>query len=452
MELPELWKTALAEIELQISRPNFATWLKNSQLMNKEDGVALISLPNNFAKNWVESKYQKIILGALRNLDETTKKVEFVVDSKQLDKSVKTTLKTMEDSSGQLVFSELKIDPETNLNPRYTMNSFIVGKNNELACAAATAVIQEIGRKYNPLFIYGGVGVGKTHLLQAIGNEVKNKYQNSVKVRYVTSEKFTNEVVWAMRNKRMETIKDKYRLVDVLIIDDIQFIGGKPRTEEEFFHTFNTLYQNNKQVIISSDKPPRFLPLLQERLKSRFEGGMTVDIGHPDYELKIAVIKNKLQEKNAFLKEEVISLIANKVHKNLRELDGILNKILFYKSAKNIEIIPKIAEQIISEAIQEPTFNINANQVIEAVAEVFEISHDDLTGRSRKKELVHPRQIAMYLLRDILSLSYPYIGEKMGKRDHTTAIYAYEKVAQDVNKNPELNQKILIVKDVLGKD
>lgn len=451
MEHQDVWKLALAEIELQISRPNFVTWLKNSQLLDKKEGVALVSLPNNFAKNWVESKYNKIILGALRNLDDTTKKVEFIVDNSQNKTTTKNPAKEDKEDLGQLTFSELKIDPETNLNPRYNLKSFVVGKSNDLAYAAACAIIQDIGKKYNPFFLYGGVGVGKTHLLQAIGNEIKNFYQNKVKVKYITSEKFTNEVVWAMRNKRMDTIKEKYRMIDTLIIDDIQFIGGKQRTEEEFFHTFNALYQNNKQIIISSDKPPRYIPTLEERLRSRFEGGMIVDIGYPDYELKVAVINNKLQEKDASLRDEVISLIANKVQKNLRELDGVLNKILFYKNAKNIEITPKIAEQIINETLHEPTFNINPNQVIKAVADIFEISSTDLIGRSRKKELVMPRQISMYLLRDMLSLSYPYIGEKMGKRDHTTAIYAYEKIAEDINKNPEINQKIIMIKDVLGK-
>lgn len=452
MNLQEFWKNVLAEIELQMLHPSSATWLKNSQLVEKNDGVALVSLPNNFAKSWVETKYQKIILGALRNLDETVKKVEFTVVSGQSNGTIKKAPENIEENeSGQLIFSEFKVDPETNLNPKYTLSSFIVGRSNELAHAAALAIIQEMGKKYNPFFVYGGVGVGKTHLLQGIGNEIKNKYQDKVKVRYVTSEKFLNEVVWAMRNKRMETIKEKYRLIDTLIIDDIQFIGGKQRTEEEFFHTFNALYQNNKQIIVSSDKPPKFIPTLQERLRSRFEGGMIVDIGYPDYELKINIIKNMLEKRGSVLSDEVIVAIAGKVQKNLRELEGVLNKILFYKNTKKIEISPKIADQIISETLQKPILNINPNQIIKTVAEVFEISVNDLASRSRKKELTHPRQIAMYLLREILSLSYPFIGEKIGKRDHTTAIYAYEKILEEINKNSELHQKILTIKELLER-
>lgn len=453
MDLKQLWQTALGEIELQVSRPNFVTWFKNSQLLDKKEGAALVGFPNNFAKEWVENKYSKIVLGAIRNIDETTKKVEFIVhNNPNMAPKINEPKTRKPISADQQIFSELKVDSETNLNPRYSLSSYVVGSANEMAYAAAQAIIKEVGRKYNPLFIHGGVGVGKTHLIQAIGNEIKNVYQNKVKIRYVPSEKFTNEVIWAMRNKRMETIKEKYRLIDVLIIDDIQFIGGKTRTEEEFFHTFNALYENNKQIIISSDRPPRFIPTLEERLRSRFEGGMICDIGYPDYELRMAVLKAKLQEKQINLPQEVIDSIANKVKKNLRELEGVLNRIIFYQQTKNQEITAKIADQIISENVQEPIQqNINHTQVVKAVADFFEVSPNDLTGRCRKKEVVEPRQIAMYMLRDMLDLSFPYIGEKLGKRDHTTAMYAYEKISQEVNKNPSLNNKILMIKDKLTK-
>lgn len=455
MSLEQLWQSVLAEIELQVSHPNFVTWLKNSQLIDKkEDGTALIALPSKFAKEWVETKYQKIILGVLRTSDATTKKLEFLVYNSNTEKSgsKKTIGNGVDEAFGQLAFQELKIDPETNLNPRYNFNTFIVGSSNELAYAAAMAVVEEVGKKYNPLFIYGGVGVGKTHLVQAIGNEIKNRYQNKAKVKYVPSEKFTNEVIWAIRNKRMETIKEKYRLVDVLIIDDIQFIGGKQKTEEEFFHTFNALYENNKQIIISSDRPPRFIPTLEERLRSRFEGGMIADISYPDYELKVAVIKTKLQTKGTFFNDDVVLVIANKIQKSLREAEGILNRLIFYQQKKGLEITPKTAEQIISEVVQEPSRNATPEQVIKAVSEFFEISTSEIIGHCRKKEIVLPRQIAVYLLREVLALSYPYIAEKMGKRDHTTAIYAYEKICQNITKNQALNQKIMMIKDKIKQN
>jgi len=453
VDLKELWQTALNEIELQVSRPNFLTWFKNSQLLDKKEGAALIGLPNNFAKEWVETKYQKTVLGILRNLDNSTKKISFIVHN-----NPNAVVKLPEPKTkrailpDQLSFPELKVDPETNLNSRYTFASFVLGSSNEMAYSAAQSVIKDLGRKYNPLFFHGGVGVGKTHLIQAVGNEIKSLYQNRVKIKYVPSEKFTNEVIAAMRAKRMETIKEKYRLVDVLIIDDIQFIGGKTRTEEEFFHTFNALYENNKQIIISSDRPPRFIPTLEERLRSRFEGGMLCDIGHPDYELRVAVLKAKAQEKGIELPKEVVDLVADRVKKNLRELEGVLNRIIFYQQTKNQEISAKAAEAIISEVVQEPVQqNVNYTQIVKTVADFFEIPSNDLIGRGRKKEIVEPRQITMYLLRDVLNLSFPFIGDKMGKRDHTTAMYAYEKISKEVNKNPTLNNKVLLIKEKLTK-
>jgi chromosomal replication initiator protein len=456
MNLEQLWQSALAEIELQISRPNFVTWLKNSQLIEKKgDGTFIISLPNKFAKEWVENKYHKIILGALRELDGETKKINYLVYNNQTpvkNNNKKGGAENGNNDFGQLTFQELKVNPETNLNSRYTLNSFIVGSSNELATAAALAVIEEVGTKYNPLFIYGGVGVGKTHLIQAVGNEIINRYKNKIRVKYVPSEKFINEVIWGMRNKRMESIKEKYRLIDVLIIDDIQFIGGKQKTEEEFFHTFNALYENNKQIIVSSDRSPRFLPTLEERLRSRFEGGMIADIACPDYELKMAVLKTKLQIKKIFLNDEVVSVIANKIQKSLREAEGILNRIIFYQQIKKIIITPKIVEQIINEVIQEPSHNITFDQIIKTVSEFFEVSPIDIIGHCRKKELVLPRQITIYLTREVLDFSYPYIAERLGKRDHTTAIYAYEKILKSVNKDQSLNQKIIMIKDKLTQN
>jgi len=457
MDLEQLWQSTLGEVELQISRPNFLTWLKNSKLTHKENGVVFVSLPNNFAKEWVENKYNKTILSVLRNFDDSAKKVEYVVENKNTSAASAKILAKQKslgevDLRVQQSFAELRIDPETGLNPRYTLESFVVGSSNELAYTAAMAIIKDVGKKYNPLFIYGGVGLGKTHLLQALGNEIKKEYSNKIKVKYVSSEKFTNDVIWAIRNKRMEDIKEKYRLTDVLIIDDIQFIGGKEKTEEEFFHTFNALYENNKQIIISSDRPPRFIPTLEERLRSRFEGGMIADIGFPDYELRMAILKTKLQNKGVSLTDDVIDMIATKVQKNLRELEGVLNKILFIQSTKNTELSSKQVEEIINESIQQPIKNVSPAQVIKAVADYFQVDVADLTGRCRKNTIAEPRQVAMYLLREVLGLSYPSIGEKLGKRDHTTAIYAYNKLSKEISKDQNLNQKIIAIKDIIQKE
>jgi len=457
MNQNDLWQTALGEIELQISRPNFLTWLKQSQLIqkNERDGTALVGLPNNFAKEWVKNRYHKIILGSLRNIDCSIKSVEYTVLSQALTgsqvatKKQKTADESSVESQPQLI--ELKIDPRTNLNPRYTLKSFVVGSSNELAYAAVQAVIKEVGKKYNPLFVYGWVGLGKTHLIQAAGNEIESSYNQKIKVLYVTSEKFVNDVVGAIRNKRMEDVKRKYRDVDVLIIDDIQFIGGKTATEQEFFHTFNTLYENNKQIIISSDRPPNAIPTLEERLRSRFEGGMIADITYPDYEMRLAILKSKIAEKGWFVEDKILEHVAAKIQKNIRELEGVLNRIVFYQNHKNEKINLKKLDEIVNETVQVAAKNITAADIIKNVAECFNFSVPDLINRSRKQEVVAARQIAMYLLREILKLSYPSIGEKLGKRDHTTAIHACEKISQNLNQNPGLNQKIMMIKEQIFK-
>ena len=327
----------------------------------------------------------------------------------------------------------------------------MVGSFNELAFSAAQAVIESIGTKYNPLFIYGGVGLGKTHLIQSIGNEIRRRSDNKVGVKYVSSEKFTNDVLWAIRNRRAEDIKNTYRNVDVLIIDDIQFLGGKEKTQEEFFHTFNALHQNNKQIIISSDRPPAAIATLEERLRSRFEGGMIADISAPDYESRFAIAKSKLQEKGVDLDDKVIELVAKRVQKNIREIEGILNKLVFHQITYKRPLDSATTEKIISEVTDKSASRATPNQVIKAVSAFFEISPNDLIGRSRNKEYVEPRQISMYLLRELLGMSYPDIASRVGKRDHTTAIYACKKVADDITKSSDLGQKILLIKEDVNK-
>ena len=449
MNLDQLWQTSLAEIELQISRTNFLTWLKNSRLMEKkEGGEILIGLASNFAKEWVQNKYQKIIFEALRSHDDSIKKIEFIVVNQKENLSPKDSLPV---DGQQLEFLEFKIDAETGLHPRYTLDSFVVGSSNELAYAAALAIIKNVGKKYNPFFIYGGTGLGKTHLIQAIGNEIKKSYKNKVAVKYVHSEKFVNEVVSAIRNKRMEDIKKKYRDIDVLIIDDIQFIGGKERSEEEFFHTFNALYENNKQIIVSSDRSPAAIPTLHERLRSRFEGGMAADIVYPDFEMRLAIIKTKLQETQNSLPEEICQIIASKVQRNIREIEGILNKIIFYKEVKNVELSAKTVEEMIDNIIHQSAKKINPSQIIKATADFFEILPEDIVNHSRRKGVIEPRQIVVFLFREMLGMSYPDIGEKLGKRDHTTAIHSYNKIAKEINKNHSLNQKILLIKELINE-
>jgi chromosomal replication initiator protein len=455
MDLKKLWEKTLADVELQISKPNFLTWFQNSRLVEKNDesGVVTIGVSNNFAKEWIQSKYHKMILEILRNFDPGINRVDYIVLTGNVEEKIFSQPKNQPASEiGQTEFAEFSADPETNLHPRYNFKSFVVGSSNELAYAAANAVSKEPGKKYNPLFVYGGTGLGKTHLIQAIGNEIMKNFKNRIRVKYVPSEKFVNDVVWAIRTKRMDDIKNKYRTIDVLIIDDIQFIGGKERSEEEFFHTFNILHQNNKQIILSSDRPPSQIPTLEERLRSRFEGGMIADITYPDYEMKLAIIKNKTQEKNLFLSDEVNHIIATKIQRNIREIEGIINKLFFYKEFKNCDIDVRTAEDIISATLQQNMVNINPQQVVKCVAEFFEINPQELLNKSRRKEVVLPRQIAMFLMRDMLGMSYPDIGDKLGKRDHTTAIHSYEKISREMIKDKSLNQKIILVKETINKN
>lgn len=458
MDHNELWQTVLGEIELQISRPNFLTWLKSSKLVEhrEKEGVVLVSLPNNFAKEWVKNRYHKLILGSLRSIDGSIRNIDYTVASAAVAATLPRQKTALCEAAIQTVrpqqqLIETRIDPKTNLNPRYTLKSYIVGSSNELAYAAVQAVVGQVGTKYNPLFIYGGVGLGKTHLIQGTGNAIIEAFGGKVAVLYVTSERFINDVVWAIRNKRMEDIKKKYRDIDVLIIDDIQFIGGKTSTELEFFYTFNALYENNKQIIISSDRPPAAIPTLEERLRSRFQVGMVADIGYPDYEMRLAILRAKAGQLSPPLDDKTLEYIAAKVQKNIREVEGVLNKVVFFQQYKNEKVTQKKLDEIINETIQVAAKNITVNEVVKTVADFFEVPQSDLTDRSRKQEVVEPRQIAMFLLRDILKLSYPHIGEKLGKRDHTTAIHAYEKISREIAQNPTLNQKVMLIKERIFK-
>jgi chromosomal replication initiator protein len=452
MDLEQIWQSTLGEMEVQLSKAHFVAWVKNSRLIDKKDGTLYVALPNNFAKEWVENKYQKNLLGILRNLDSSVKKIEFVVGAKAaaIARATPQNIAAATLARAEVMELDFKTDPETGLNPKYTLRSFVVGPSNELAFAAASAIAEDVGKKYNPFFIYGGVGLGKTHLIQAIGNEIIQKYQGRVRPKYVASEQYIRDIVWGIRNDRIESIKKKYRDVDVLIVDDIQFIGGKDKTEEEFFHTFNALYENNKQIIISSDRPPQSIPTLEERLRSRFEGGLIADIAYPEFETRVAIIKAKLQDMNRQLSDPVIDIIAKKLRKNIRELEGVLKKILFYEERKQTEITEDIAADIIEKSTQNLSKRVSDAQILKTVAEFFNVSVEDLVSHNRRKEVVEPRQIAIYLLRDISELSYPYIGEKLG-RDHTTAIHSYEKISREINRNPGLNQKILMLKDLIFK-
>jgi len=446
MTKDELWQAVLAQIQLNISPANFSTWFKNTSVLSFKDGQAIVSVPNSFAKEWLEQKYNKIIFKILRNLDGEIKEVKYAIGRQEL-KVLKKTPLALEESE-QLEFPELKIDKETNLNPRYTFENFVIGPFNELPQAAAWAVAENPGHIYNPLFIYGGVGLGKTHLLQAVGNEVIRRFPPK-KVRYIPSEKFTSEVVAAIKNHSMENLKGRYRTIDVLVIDDVQFLAGKEKTQEEFFHTFNSLYEKNKQIILSSDRPPKAIPALTERLRSRFEGGMIADIGYPDFETRLAILKQKAQERDISLSDEIFTYIATKIQKNIRELEGALNRLIVHQKLGN-SLDLEIAKSLLKKLLIAPSQIITPRKLIQAVAGFYDLKEKTLSTSSRKREIVKPRQVAMFLLREDLKCSFPFIGRKLGGKDHTTAIHSYEKILKELEVNENLKEEIELIRQVIS--
>jgi len=447
----ELWQAALGEIQLSISKANYITWFKSTDILSKKDGRVVINVPNTFTKEWLENKYSKFILKTLRNISKDIKDVVYIInyqkDKKQTNKKNKKNLKKIDFKipEEQLNFNQVSVDKKTNLNPRYRFNNFVVASFNELAYAAAQSVVKNLGSAYNPLFVYGEVGMGKTHLLQAIGNAVVQA-DSSKKVIYLSSEKFINDVISAILNNEMNKLKNYYRKVDVLIIDDVQFLAGKEKTQEEFFHTFNALYENNKQIILSSDRPPKAIATLAERLRSRFEGGMIADISYPDIETRIVILKAKLKELNLELPDDILNYIAFNIQRNIRELEGALNKIIaFVKFSNSIPDKGQVVK-ILKTIISSPKRRVNYSDIIKTVAIFYDINVKDLIDHSRKKEVVKPRQIAMYLLREELKSSYPFIGSKFGGRDHTTAIYSYEKINKEKKENESLDEELSLIR------
>ncbi|OWK27469.1 MAG: hypothetical protein US76_04575 [Parcubacteria group bacterium GW2011_GWA2_38_13b] len=444
--LDELWKAALGEIEINLSKANFITWFKYTHIIKRDtDGVVVISVPNGFSKEWLENKYSKLILRVVRNIDKEVKEVKFEISG-----TVTVKINQAQNNNtgkNQLWLVDSKINTDTNLNPKYTFNSFIVGASNELAYAASLAVAKNLGKTYNPLLIYGGTGLGKTHLLQAIGNEISIKSPGK-KIKYLDSEKFTNEFIDALKNGGTANFKDKYRKVDVLIIDDVQFLAKKEQTQEEFFHTFNALYEKNKQIILSSDQPPKLIATIDDRLRSRFEGGMVADITPPDYETRMAILKTKLEESLQEINEKTLNWIALNITKNIRELEGALNKVLAVCKLNNDfneEKLPSILSEFTATSLQ----TITPIRILKGVSEFYEIKIEDLCNKSRKKNLVYPRQIAMYLLREELGYSYSNIGDKLGNRDHTTVIHACSKITNEIIKNERLSSEIKLIKEKL---
>lgn len=458
MKEAKVWKVALDQLELKVSQGNFLTWFRNSSAKGRTGEILFIETKNPFAYEWLSKKYRPLILETLQGIDPTIQDVRFSIASKSSEKRIiKKNIRVIAQKSPRpdaqyaaksaQDISKIAAIPQDHpssipFNKNYTFDTFVVGTSNEIAHAACRAVAARPGEAYNPLFIYGGVGLGKTHLLQAVGNAIKSANPNFT-VLYVASEKFANEFVESLQERTTQQFKKRYRNIDVLIIDDVQFFAGKDKTQEELFYTFNSLYSQNKQLILSSDRPPSAIPTLQERLSSRLSAGMVADIKKPDYETRLAILQEKRDLRNAPIDQDALAFIAKNIQSNVRELEGALNKVAAYCELHKTKATLEYTKLILKDLIEKPQRKtINVEEIITAVSSYYNIPHIELRGKSRKKEIVRPRQIAMYLLRKESGMSFPSIGDHFSGRDHTTAMHACEKIEKLIEHDEELSQEI----------
>ncbi len=447
MTKENLWESALAQIQLNISEANFNTWFRNTTIVDYNGDNITIAVPNSFVKEWLESKYHKIIIKTLKKINKEVVKVNYSIDN-SLSLSEDSREENREENINQMELLEVNIDNDTGLNPKYSFDNFIIGPFNELAHAACFAVSENPGSIYNPLFIYSKTGLGKTHLLQSVGNKIKEKNKKKI-IFYIQAKELISEIISSIRSNKMEEFKNKYKGIDVFIIDDIQFLSGKEKTQEEFFHIFNKLYEKNKQIILSSDRLPKSISSLTDRLKSRFEGGMIADISYPDIETRAAILKAKAQEKNFSLNDDICYYIAENTQKNIRELEGILNKLIIQqqlnKKSLNIENTKKILKNI----LQDNSNSYSFSKILKAVSNFYDINEKDILSSSRKKELVKARQMIIYILRKDLGYSYPCIAKKLGGKDHTTIIYSFNKIERDIKKDNNIQENFSYIKESL---
>lgn len=449
-----LWQSVLGEIELTVSHGNFTTWFKNTEIIDKNDAEIVIGVPNVFAIRQFEVKFDSQVREILKKNGVSVPKVTYVVKGAKKHIVTRETTASMDDNArraDELISESIKPSTKgtaqtSGLNPRYTFDTFVVGSSNDLAYTACQAVAHTPGTKYNPLYIYGGVGLGKTHLIQAVGNEILRN-NPSAKIIYTTTEAFTKEFTDAIRYKRK--VSDQYRKADVLIVDDMQFIAGKEKTQEEFFHTFNELHQVNKQVIISSDKPPRSIPTLTERLRSRFEWGMTIDIQMPDFETRCAIIQTKAAQSDVTLEQDTVEYLANNIKTNVRELEGALNQLLAYAEMRGVTPDISTAEGLLGNVRHSRPQHVTAKQIIDKTARHFGIESREICGDKRDKHIVVPRQVAMYLLRSELHLSFPKIAQELGRKDHTTAIHSVEKIEKAIKLDFMVREQVAEIREKL---
>lgn len=450
IDTKQLWENTLVDIELNISKANFSTWFKNTHITKFEDDTIQLAVPNAFVRDWVSQKYHKFILKTLRGFSGNVRSLEYIIvknDNNNAPNKAVQRSAAMVNSTHELPLAEFYINKNDNLNPRYTFDSFVVGSFNQLAHAAAQAVIKKPGIAYNPLFLYGPTGHGKTHLAQAIGNCFK-KINPDRKVFYVTSERFIVDYINAVQDGKANGFKEKYRQYDVLIMDDIQFFSKKEKAQEELFHLFNALYDSNKQIIFTSDKHANYIPDLESRLKSRFSAGMIVDIPAPDYDSRTALLKTKALHNNFILNDEIIEYLATTIQGNIRDLEGALNTIICQSQLQDAPLTLLEVENLIKNSTK-PKKMVSVKEVIKKISEFYDVEESSIYEKTRRKEIVKPRQLIMYILREDFGVSYPSIGQKIGGRDHTTVIHSCEKIRRNLKIDSALEQEVNQIRSLL---
>jgi chromosomal replication initiator protein len=458
MDAKQVWRAALGELQVSLSPANFETWLRDTQLVDVDEQRFRIAVPNGFAKDWLESRYRSLISQTLARIVGYSVQVEFVIGPTPENPAEAEASPTV--AVGPAPRQQVRLEPTrvggeggtTYLNPRYTFANFIVGSSNRLAHAASLSVAERPGHAYNPLFLYGGVGLGKTHLMHAIGNQVIAKFPRK-RVVYATSEKFTNEFIASIQQGKIDEFRARYRRIDLLLIDDIQFIADKERTQEEFFHTFNAIHEDSKQIVLSSDRPPKAIVTLEERLRSRFEWGLIADLTAPDLETRIAILRAKAEEGAVPITSDVIEFIARKVVSNIRELEGALNRIVAYASMGAMPIGIELAQAVLSNVLYNPKKRqVTPERIARVVSEYYSVPMDALQGQKRDKAIVVPRQIAMFLMREETDVSLLRIGAELGGRDHSTVLHACDKITREVAVNDELRREIAAVRELIYAD
>jgi chromosomal replication initiator protein len=458
MDAKQVWRAALGELQVSLSPANYETWLRDTRLVDVDEQRFRIAVPNGFAKDWLETRYRSLISQTLARIVGYSVQIEFVVAPTGGPEGEATTPgEAPTIAAGSSDGQHVRVEPgrvggeggATNLNPRYTFSNFIVGSANRLGHAASLSVAERPGHAYNPLFLYGGVGLGKTHLMHAIGNQVIARFPRK-RVVYATSEKFTNEFITSIQQGKIDDFRARYRRIDLLLIDDIQFIADKERTQEEFFHTFNAIHEDGKQIVLSSDRPPKAILTLEERLRSRFEWGLIADLTAPDLETRIAILRAKAEEGAVPITSDVVEFIARKVVSNIRELEGALNRIVAFASMGATPISIELAQAVLSNVLYNPKKRqVTPERIARAVSDYYSVPMDALQGQKRDKAIVMPRQIAMFLMREETDVSLLRIGAELGGRDHSTVLHACDKISREVANNDELRREIAAVRELI---